>query len=224
MPKPRPEVSKQRALVGFIATLISIVGSLLMAFAYFGIREAMPTQAASPVTTASFLADPPVATHRKLSEIKALVAKGAAKPKIRNPHSGVAGIIGTVSFPSLKMSWPIYQGTDDASLAKGVGHYLKSVMPGQPDNSVLAGHRETVFNRLGELKVGQNIFVSTTEGVFKYKIRKFRIVERSDRTVIVPTPKAVLTLVTCYPFNYFGITHKTFVVVADLIDRNLTIH
>ena len=133
-----------------------------------------------------------------------------------NPYPAQGSRIGTVSFPSLKMSWPIFQGTADAQLAKGVGHYLESVLPGETDNTVLAGHRETVFNRLEELKRNQEVIVSTAAGVFVYTIRKFRVVPRTDRTVIVPTAKGVLTLVTCYPINFVGTTDQSLIVVADL--------
>jgi sortase A len=131
------------------------------------------------------------------------------------PRAGAR--IGTITLPTLKLSWPIYQGTTDAELAKGVGHYAKSVLPGQNDNSVLSGHRTTVFNKLGQLKRGQLILVKTSAGVFTYKIRAFRIVLKTDRTVIVPTTHAVLTLTTCYPFNNLGATTHAYVVLADLV-------
>ena len=150
--------------------------------------------------------------QRLLSEVRATVSY--------DPYPSAQQRIGTITFPSLQISWPIFQGTGDAELAKGVGHYLTSVLPGESDNSVLAGHRETVFNRLGELKVGQKINIATAAGVFEYQIRKFRVVERSDRTVIVPKPRAVLTLVTCYPINFVGITHQTYVVSADLVSSH----
>jgi sortase A len=120
-------------------------------------------------------------------------------------------------LPTLKLSWPIYQGTTDAELAKGVGHYAKSVLPGQNDNSVLSGHRTTVFNKLGKLKQGQLILVKTSAGTFTYKVRSSRIVLKTDRTVIVPTKSAVLTLTTCYPFNNLGATDHAYVVAADLV-------
>lgn len=69
--------------------------------------------------------------------------------------------------------------------------------------------------------MGQKVDISTSAGVFEYQIRKFRVVDRSDRTVIVPTPHAVLTLVTCYPINFVGITHQTYVVSADLVSSDL---
>jgi sortase A len=125
--------------------------------------------------------------------------------------------IGKIGLPSLEISWPIYQGTDEAQLAIGVGHYLGSVMPGMQDNSILSGHRTGVFNRLGELQINDLILVQTEAGVFTYQIRAFQIVERDDETVISPTPKATLTLTTCYPFNSLTRTSDAFIVVADLI-------
>jgi sortase A len=119
-------------------------------------------------------------------------------------------------MPTLKLSWPIYQGTTDAQLAKGVGHYSNSVLPGQNDNSVLSGHRTTVFNKLGKLKQGQLILVKTRAGTFTYKVRSSRVVLKTDRTVIVPTKSAVLTLTTCWPFNKLGSTYQAYVVSADL--------
>ena len=125
--------------------------------------------------------------------------------------------IGKIDIPALSQSLPIYQGTNDAQLKMGVGHFEGSVLPGVTDNSVLAGHRDSVFSNLGKLKIGDLIFVDTAAGKFTYKIFHFRIVMADDRTVIVPTKTAVLTLSTCYPFRYFGNAPKRYIVSANLI-------
>jgi sortase A len=124
--------------------------------------------------------------------------------------------VGIITFPSLDMSWPIFEGTDDEQLDRGVSHYSGSVLPGLQDNLVLAGHRNTVFNRLGELKVDDLINVKTSAGIFTYRVSNFRVVPRTDRTVIVPTSTAVLTLTTCHPFNKIGNTTDAFIVTAKL--------
>ena len=129
--------------------------------------------------------------------------------------------IGSITLKSLNLSWAIFQGTTDAQLAKGVGHYVGSVLPVGKNNSVLSGHRTTVFNRLGELKVGAPIYIKTSAGVFTYKVRSFWIVPRSSRKVIHPTWKGVLTLTTCYPFNSLVRTNKAFIVTADLVSSVL---
>jgi sortase A len=126
--------------------------------------------------------------------------------------------IGTISIPALKKTLPIYQGTENSQLEKGVGHFEGSVLPGQVDNSVLAGHRDSVFSQLGKLKLGDLIMVDTSAGNFTYKVSRFRIVGENDRTVIVPTKTAVLTLSTCYPFFYIGNAPKRFIVSANLLE------
>lgn len=129
--------------------------------------------------------------------------------------------IGTITLPSLTLSWPIFEGTTETQLSKGVGHYVGSVLPGILDNSVLSGHRTTVFRRLGELAEGDLILVKTSEGTFTYEVRAFRIVDRDDKTVITPRQTAVLTLTTCYPFDSLGKTTDAFIVTADLIKSSL---
>ena len=81
----------------------------------------------------------------------------------------------------------------------------------------LSGHRTTVFNRLGELKKGDELFVKTAAGVFTYKVRSFWVVPRTSKDVIKHSSTAVLTLTTCYPFDSLVRTTKAFVVTADLV-------
>ncbi len=145
----------------------------------------------------------------------------AARAVIYTPYPKVGDVIGTIYLPSLKQKLPIIEGTDDAELKRGVGHYVRSVLPGISDNSVLAGHRDSVFSNLGKLALGDPVVVRTTAGEFTYMVTKFRIVKANDRTVIVPTPSPVLTLSTCYPFRYIGNAPKRYIVTADLVQTDL---
>ena len=124
--------------------------------------------------------------------------------------------IGSLTIPRLKRSIAIYEGTSTNVLKKGAGHYTKSVRPGFANNSVIAGHRDSVFSKFDRLKVGDSLTVKTTYGVYVYIIDSFRIVKADDRTVIVPTPTATLTLSTCYPFYFVGNAPKRFIVSAHL--------
>ena len=138
-----------------------------------------------------------------------------ARPKIGSK-------IGSIALPTLKQNWPVYEGASESELRRGVGHYRNSVLPGMSDNTVLSGHRTTVFNKLGKLKKGDLVHVKTKAGVFTYKVRSHRVVKKTDKTVIVPTDTGVLTLTTCYPFNYVGTTTKAYIVVSDLVESKLT--
>ncbi len=85
---------------------------------------------------------------------------------------------------------------------------------------VIAGHRDSVFAKFGSLKVGDLLVVNTNYGKFVYHIDSFRIVKANDRTVIVPTDDARLTLSTCYPFRFIGNAPKRFVVNASLLSNS----
>jgi sortase A len=195
-----------------LAASVVAVGLAITGFALYVVREPMPAQV-GPIIAPSVVPTASTSGATPATDVKVPAFEYAKYPNY--PSTG--NRIGTITFPTLKLSWPIYQGTTDAELAKGVGHYAKSVLPGQNDNSVLSGHRTTVFNKLGKLKQGQLILVKTSAGTFTYKVRSSRIVLKTDRTVIVPTNSAVLTLTTCYPFNNLGATDHAYVVSADLV-------
>ena len=132
------------------------------------------------------------------------------KPKIGE-------LIGSLSIPRLNTVLPIIEGTGSKELKRGVGHYVNSVMPGFTDNSVLAGHRDSVFRNLGDLKIGDLITFTGPYGEFTYEVHKIRIVDSNDRTVIVPTMNPILTLSTCYPFRFLGNAPKRYIVQAGLV-------
>lgn len=132
-------------------------------------------------------------------------------------HPKVGDKLGVLSIPKLGQRFPIVEGTTPAELRRGVGHFRGSVMPGGGDNCVLSGHRDTVFTKLAGLKKGDRLIVSTAAGAFTYRITGIRIVNAKDKTVVVHTPSAMLTLTTCYPFRFVGSAPKRYVISAALV-------
>jgi len=123
--------------------------------------------------------------------------------------------VGILSLPDIDAELPIVEGTDEDDLAKGVGHYSTSAYPGEKDQIVLSGHRDTVFRRLGDLEIGDIITIELPYGKFDYKIESTDIVEADDRTVIRPTaPDEILTVTTCYPFNFVGNAPQRYIIYA----------
>ncbi|EZP77064.1 sortase family protein [Parageobacillus genomosp. 1] len=155
---------------------------------------------------------------------EAQVSKGKLKIKedLYPVRPKMGDKIGELYIPKLNATLPIYHGTDEDELEKGVGHFAGSVLPGEDDNSVLSGHRDTVFRRLGKVGEGDWLIVRTSAGEFRYKVNKVRIVDEDDRTVIVPKPRATLTVSTCYPFEYIGPAPKRYVLVAYLASKKLS--
>jgi sortase A len=129
--------------------------------------------------------------------------------------------IGNLSIPKLDQTIPILHGTNEDELKKGIGHFSGSVLPGEKDNTVLSGHRDTVFKKLGQLEIKDELIVQTSAGIFTYEIKKIQIVDKDDKTIISPTDHAVLTVTTCYPFEYIGSAPDRYILIADLISSEI---
>lgn len=193
--------------------VFAIVSGLILIFlALFIVRQQHPPQVAPVIPPKVTVTSTPTATPTPTPE-----PTPTEPPSLYRFQPKVGDKLGTITLKTLKESWAIYEGTTEAQLSKGVGHYVGSVLPGMDNKSVLSGHRTTVFNRLGELKKGDEIFVKTAAGVFTYKVRSFWIVPRTSKDVIRPSWTSVLTLTTCYPFDSLVRTNKAFVVTADLV-------
>ena len=123
--------------------------------------------------------------------------------------------IGILYIPRLDREIPIIEGTHEDELAKGVGHFSSTALPGQNDQILLSGHRDTVFRQFGELEHGDEIHVKMKAGTFVYTIFDTEIVDADDRTVIRSTaPEEILTLSTCYPFSYIGSAPDRYIIYA----------
>lgn len=123
--------------------------------------------------------------------------------------------VGILNIPRLEADLPIIEGTHEDELKQGVGHYAGTAYPLQQDQIVLSGHRDTVFQRMGELEIGDILNVELEYGEFAYEIVDTKIVDADDRTIIVPTsPDEVLTVTTCYPFSYVGSAPDRYIITA----------
>ena len=130
--------------------------------------------------------------------------------------------IGILEIPRLDAELPIIEGTDEDELEKGVGHYSSTALPGQPDQILLSGHRDTVFRRLGELEIGDIFYISMPYGSYSYEITHTQIVDANDTTVIQTTaPIETLTVSTCYPFSFIGDAPDRYVMTALRINTTI---
>ncbi|MBT2666707.1 class D sortase [Bacillus sp. ISL-4] len=150
------------------------------------------------------------------------ISKKTTKKELYPVRPKTGEEIGELYIPKLKAKLPIFHGTNEDELEKGVGHFAGSVLPGENDNSVLSGHRDTVFRKLGQVGEGDLLIVRTSAGEFTYKVNKVRIVDEDDRTVIVPKPRATLTVSTCYPFDYIGAAPERYILVAYLFSKKVS--
>lgn len=118
-------------------------------------------------------------------------------------------------IPKLENSvWgmPIIEGVSQSDLAKGVGHYPGTGLPGQVGNFAVAGHRVThgqPFYDFPRLQVGDSVVIETGEAWYKYQLFANKFVSPSAYEVVsnmpdvaVPagySPVSLITLTTCDP-------------------------
>jgi sortase A len=127
------------------------------------------------------------------------------------------GLIGRIDVPRIKMTALAREGIDVRTLRVAVGHIPGTALPGEPGNAGFAAHRDTFFRPLKSVREGDAVVVTTPRGVYRYAVTSTRIVEPADVSVLDPTTDAILTLVTCYPFEYIGNAPQRFVVRAALL-------
>ncbi|RWZ52226.1 class D sortase [Halobacillus fulvus] len=127
--------------------------------------------------------------------------------------------VAKLTIPSLDLQYEVFWGADDATLNQGVGMYVSqwtTVPNPEEGHTVLSGHRETVFTKLGELETGDKLIVHYEGQVFEYEIEKTWVTDEEDRSVIVRKDQPTLTLTTCYPFEFLGSAPDRYIIQASL--------
>jgi len=142
---------------------------------------------------------------------------GNAAPHPAAPSAPPGGsLIARLEAPSVRMTTNVLEGSDDATLRRGAGHIEDTPLPGQPGNIGIAGHRDTVFRPLRNIKVGDPLHITTRDRTYEYRVSRTLIVGPDDVYVLDSTPHPTVTLVTCYPFDFIGHAPKRFIVQAEL--------
>jgi sortase A len=124
--------------------------------------------------------------------------------------------IGELEVPRLGLDVVIREGVDDDSLRKAVGHLPFSALPGEAGNFVLLGHRDTFFRPLRGIERGDTIRVRAAAGSFVYKVESIQVTEPDSPGAVEQTREPVITLITCFPFEYIGSAPRRFIVRARL--------
>lgn len=108
------------------------------------------------------------------------------------------GHLGTVSAPAIGLNAKIYQGTDNAAMQKGVGHFTEtSIWDG---NAAFAGHNRgsaNYFSKIHQLADGDTIKLTTQLGARSYSVYSVRKISVDDVSILNPSSENIITLVTC---------------------------
>lgn len=131
-----------------------------------------------------------------------------------------------LTIPSINVDLPVYHGTSEEALHKGVGHLFGTDFPigGASTHSVLTAHsglqQATLFDNLNDVKVGDAIYVSVSGRQLKYQVHKTEVV-LPDETESLQAVEGqdLLTLITCTPY---GINSHRLLVFASAVPMDPT--
>lgn len=122
-----------------------------------------------------------------------------------------------ISFPAQGQAYFVLEGASKKNLRRGPVHISESATPGEAGNAIIAAHRDTHFRILKDIKEGQEIDIEERGRAFLYRVTETKVIEPDDNRYYQPTSRAVITLVTCYPFYFIGAAPQRYIVRAELV-------
>jgi sortase A len=126
--------------------------------------------------------------------------------------------LGVLSIPKLQLTVPVFEGTDDLTLNRGVGRIAGTARPGEAGNLGIAGHRDGFFRPLKDIHEGDEVDLAMAGRTLRYVVDEIEIVTPADTRVLQARARPSLTLVTCYPFYFVGDAPRRYIVHAAMAD------
>ncbi|MGH1419240.1 MAG: class GN sortase [Hyphomicrobiaceae bacterium] len=128
--------------------------------------------------------------------------------------------VAKIDVPRLGAQTIVLAGASGQALAFGPGHVSNTKLPGQSGTAIFAAHRDTHFQFLGELKIGDEIQVTRNDGQeFSYRVFDMKVTHWDHNGIDVNSAGKTLVLATCWPLNSQVPGDQRYLVYADL-DEN----
>lgn len=112
-----------------------------------------------------------------------------------------------VEIPKIKVELPVYHGTDEEVLSKGVGHLKGSSLPvgGKGTHAVLSAHcglpTAELFTNLEKLEIGDLFYVTSLKEKMAYRVDAINVVKPDETELLrIDEDKDLVTLITCTPY------------------------
>jgi len=138
----------------------------------------------------------------------------ASKPAVTKPPLKPGSPIGRIEIERVGLQAIIVESTTPEALRRAVGHVEGTALPGEDGNAALAGHRDTFFRGLRDVRLNDIIRIDTLDGSWEYRVESIRVVDPENVEVLKASASPMLTLVTCYPFNAVGPAPRRYIVQA----------
>jgi sortase A len=148
---------------------------------------------------------------------RAIVRGDKAVDPLRGDKAVDPLVLGRIEIPRIGVRAVVREGVDDATLALAVGHVRGTARPGENGNTVLAGHRDTFFRGLRNIRMHDQVRLVVPPRSYEYRVVSLQVVAPNETKVLDPTKDELVTLVTCYPFSYIGHAPNRFIVRAGRV-------
>lgn len=111
-------------------------------------------------------------------------------------------LVARLTVPALGIERIVLAGASGRTLAFGPAYLESSAPPGSDGHTVLTGHRDTHFHFLADLALGEIVEIERPDGLRRrYRVRSAVVIDARDAHLLPGDDRAVLSLVTCYPFG-----------------------
>jgi sortase A len=197
-------VSVARAITRGVGELFITAGAVILLFCVY--------QLFWTNVTADHAADQVTDQLRHQWAEPPLAAVPSTSPTPRPASIPMGDALALIHIPRLGADYvkPVVQGVDLPDLARGIGHYPDTAMPGKIGNFAVAGHRATngePLKYIDKIKNGDKVVVETATTWFTYVVDRHIIVQPTDTWVLDPVPgkpgveptQALITLTSCEP-------------------------
>jgi sortase A len=217
--------------VKIVETLLWVIGGTLMLVFLGGLTLAEYNRSsdvaefraqlaqASPSTTqqSSPVAAQTAAFDVNLEDLdKALWSEGRKAHFEESLEQEAGPVMALLEIPTLDLEVPVYDGASELHMNLGIARIEGTAQLGEDGNLGMAGHRDGFFRVLKDIKFGDELLLTTMDGVLTYKVDELQIVDPSAIEVLNDRGRASITLVTCYPFYFVGHAPERFIVHATL--------
>lgn len=127
--------------------------------------------------------------------------------------------VARLRLASRKVDLYVLDNASPRALAFGPAHVGGTASPGGYGNTVLVAHRDTHFAFLERVEIGDELEVETARGgPARYRVQEVTIVDQGESRVLDEAGDALLTLITCYPFDAVRPgTRLRYVVIAGRV-------
>src|SRR5579863_9948759 len=194
--------TRSQRLIRWSQRLLFMVGILALGYVGFTLLDARLYQVSAKRALETRIVENQIQVEKthEVIQLKPAVKKG--------------DVLGRMDIPRLGLSVAVLQGTNSRILRLGAGHIEGTPLPGEAGNSGIAGHRDTFFRELKDIRENDEVQFQTAIGLSRYAVDWVKVVTPDDLSVLAPSTESALTLVTCYPFYFVGPAPRRFVVRA----------